>query len=76
MENWGILRTWPGEDKRHVAYRHRGPSTNVLLVDGHVDSIRDGKFPHSISSKMPLAQALAEHAPYSLYADPDSWLSE
>jgi prepilin-type processing-associated H-X9-DG protein len=65
-----------GEDKRRVAYRHRGPSTNVLLADGHVDSICNDKFPHAISSKVPVAQARAENQPYALYADPDYWLSD
>ncbi|MBN1344697.1 MAG: prepilin-type N-terminal cleavage/methylation domain-containing protein [Phycisphaerae bacterium] len=65
-----------GENKRRIAYRHRGPSTNVLLADGHVDSIRDGHFPHAISGKIPREQALAEHYPYTLYADPDYWLSD
>ncbi len=64
-----------GENKRRIGYRHRGPTANVLLADGHVDSILSDKFPHAISTSIPLAQALVENNPYSLYADSDYWLS-
>jgi prepilin-type N-terminal cleavage/methylation domain-containing protein/prepilin-type processing-associated H-X9-DG protein len=65
-----------GEDKRRVAYRHRGPTTNALFADGHVGSIRNDRFPHATSSKIPLEQARAENlGDYSLYADPVHALS-
>jgi len=64
-----------GEDRCRIGYRHRGPTANVLLADGHVDSIRNDKFPHAISTKIPLQQALVENDPYTFYADPDYWLS-
>jgi prepilin-type N-terminal cleavage/methylation domain-containing protein/prepilin-type processing-associated H-X9-DG protein len=66
-----------GEDKRRVAYRHRGPSTNALFADGHVGSILNDRFPHAMSSKIPIDQARAENlGDYSLYADPVHCLSK